>query len=73
MWVLCLASTVKEEKDIWKGTDWEKFTKRMVSRRKKYEENIGKNAPNVWFSGAGKNEEFSFLYLTMDTTKVGSA
>jgi hypothetical protein len=36
----------------------------MVSRNKKYEENIGKNAPNVWFSGAGKMRSFLF-YMSL--------
>jgi hypothetical protein len=93
----------------WKGTTWKKCTKRMVSRNKKYEENIrfpflyftvaatdvgsvsnidiqrgtrhfgreqtGKNAPNVWFSGPEKMRRkirFSFLYVTMAATEVGS-
>jgi hypothetical protein len=60
MWVLCPTLTFKAEQDIWKGSEWEKCTKRMVSRNKKYEENIGKNALNVWFSGAGKMRNFIF-------------
>jgi hypothetical protein len=39
----------------WKGTTWKKCTKRMVSRNKKYEENI----------------RFPFLYFTVAATNVG--